>query len=551
MKNFLLAGAAALAIVSAPAAAQQADPSVSSNPLTDRATLENDVRTLAADDMEGREAGTDGYERAAQYVAGRYADIGLLPAGDDGSYFQSFNLVRHSAAAETRMGLVNADGSRTKASYGDDFVGGGFASAGDENGVGTVEAELVFVGHGLQIPSLGLNDLEGVDLDGKIVVWVFDLHEDLDSLLSTHLLGAGAERFADTGAVGAIMVWPEAQRIPYERARAFFGNVGGLTWAGPDGVAYDGGGDLEFSLVASPALSRELLAGTEFDMDALNAAITTPGSDMPSFAIDRTVRVAYANAYEEELTTSNVLGILPGTDPSVADEYVVITAHLDHEGLQDGHGPDNDQLFNGAMDNATGVSAMLEMGRLLGEEPTRRPIIFAALGAEELGLLGSSYHANNQDLENGSIVANVNVDMPILTYPFTDVVAFGADRSNLGAAVDAAVETYGLTLVPDPNPDENFFFRSDQYSYVRAGIPAVYVEIGFGNGGEEAQTAFLSEHYHQPSDEADRIEYEQLGRFADIAYLVATDVGNMTELPAWNPSDFFGDVFGGPVQDSE
>lgn len=551
MKHVLLIGAAALAFVAVPAAAQVADPSVSTNPLTDRATLENDVRTLADDAMEGREAGTDGYERAAQYVAGRYADIGLLPAGDGDSYYQSFNLVRHSAAADTRMGIIGADGSRMKAEYGTDFVGGGFASAGGEDGAGTVEAELVFVGHGLQIPSLGYDDLAGVDLEGKIVVWVFDLHDDLDSLLSTHLLQAGAERFAASGAVGAIMVWPEAQNIPYERAVSFFGNVGGLTWAGPDGVAFDGGGDLEFALVASPALSRELLAGSAFDMDALNAALRTPGSDMPSFEIDRTVRVSYANAYEHELTTGNVLAMLPGTDPSVADEYVVITAHLDHEGLQAGHGPDNDQLYNGAMDNATGVSALLEMGRLLAAEPPRRPIIFAALGAEELGLLGSSYHANNQDLDNGSIVANVNVDMPVLTYPFVDVVAFGADRSNLGAAVDAAVSAYGLTLVPDPNPGENFFFRSDQYSYVRAGIPAVYVEIGFGNGGQEAQTSFLSTHYHEPSDEADLIAYEQLGRFADIAYLVVRDVGNMPETPAWNSGDFFGDVFGGPVQGAE
>ena len=544
MKNWAVSTALALVACATPALAQEA--------ATDRATLERDLRILADDDMEGREAGTRGYDRAAQYVSDRFAQIGLQPGGDEGGWLQNFSLVRHSAAADTRMALLGADGRPVKATYGEDYVGGGFASAGGEDGTGTVEAEMVFVGQGLQLPAIGFDDLDGVDLDGKIAVWVFDLNEGLDDpLLAMHLLQTGAERFARTGAVGAIMLWSNTleNRIPYERARTFFGNVGGTTWVGPDGVAFDNGGDLEFSLVASPELSRRLLEGTQFDMAALNAAQGDPEADMPAFATGKTVRVTYANAYEPMLDTSNVIAMQPGSDPEFADEYVVVSAHLDHEGVQDGHSAENDQLYNGAMDNASGVSAMLEMARVIAQDPPRRPILYVALGAEELGLLGSSYHAANPGIEDGELVANVNVDMPILTWPFSDIVAFGAERSTLLPAVSDAVDAFGLTMVPDPNPDEGFFFRSDQYSYVRSGIPAVYVELGFGNGGEAAQTSFLQTHYHKPSDEADLIDFEQLGRFADIASLVLKNVANMEERPAWLADDFFGDAFGGPVAD--
>ena len=184
-------------------------------------------------------------------------------------------------------------------------------------------------------------------------------------------------------------------------------------------------------------------------------------------------------------------------------------------------------------------------------DPPRRPVLFVALGAEEMGLIGSSYHAANPGLGEGEIVANVNVDMPVLTWPFSDIVAFGSDRSNLLAPTEDAVSEYGLVLVPDPNPSEAFFFRSDQYSYVERGIPAVYVELGFGNDGEAAQTAFLDTHYHGTSDEADLIAYEQLGRFADVAYLVARNIGNMDERPGWLPDEYFGRAFGGHVAEDQ
>jgi len=554
MKKLSLLAAIAACVFAVPLAAEDTGPVTSTEvPLTDRAALERDVRVLADDAMEGREAGTAGYDMAADYVAERYAGLGLQPGGDEGGWFQNFSLVRHSQASDARLSIRGADGRPVKAEFGDDFVGGGLASAGGEDGRGQVSAPMVFVGYGLNNPDLGHDSFADVDLQGKIAVWVFDMAEDMDPLLAMHMQQAGADRFASQGAVGSILLWtPElSQLVPYSRGRSFFARTSATTWVGPDGIPHDGGGDMEFQLVVSPEMSRQIMAGQAFDLDAIAAAQANDMAPMPSFEMTAEARVSYANQTEHLLNTSNVIAVQPGTDPAMADQYVVVTAHLDHEGLQPGHSEANDRLFNGAMDNASGVATLLEMARLIAAEPTRRPIMFVALGAEEMGLLGSSYHAANPGLETGELAVNVNVDMPILTWPFDDVVAFGADRSNIFPYVGAAVGEYGLKLVPDPNPDEGFFFRSDQYSYVQAGIPAVYVDLGFGNGGEEAQNAFLSNHYHQPSDEAFRIDYEQLGRFADIAYLVARNVAGMDERPAWLAGDFFGDTFGGPVVGQE
>lgn len=541
MKKLTVLAALAVSVLAIPASAQEA--------MTDRATLENDVRILADDAMEGREAGTDGYDRAAAYVAGRYEEIGLQPGGDDGGWYQQFGLVRTSAMRDTSIAIVNAEGRPTKVTYGTDIAGGGLPSAGS----GSFEAEMVFVGYGFDRPEIGYDDLGTVDLEGKIALWVFAIPENLDPLEERIMMQRANERFAAHGAIGAIMLWtPElASRIPWERGSAFFASNGSLTWMGPDGVPGDTANGLRVSMVASEDLSRRLLEGQQMSLDEVSAAQGDAASPLPAFETGLSARISYANSVEPVLETANVIGMLPGTDPALADQYVVITAHLDHEGISDRPLPGGDRIYNGAMDNATGVSAMLEMARLLRANPPRRPVLFVALGAEELGLLGSSYHAANPGLDGGVLAANVNVDMPVLTWPFTDIVAFGSERSNLLGPTEAAVSEYGLVLVPDPNPGEAFFFRSDQYSYVERGIPAVYVELGFGNGGEEAQTSFLSTHYHEPSDEPDRVAYEQLGRFADIAYLVARNVANMDARPGWLPEEYFGRAFGGPIAGEE
>jgi len=178
--------------------------------------------------------------------------------------------------------------------------------------------------------------------------------------------------------------------------------------------------------------------------------------------------------------------------------------------------------------------------------------MFVALAAEEQGLLGSSFHAHNPNLPDGaSLAVNVNLDMPILTYPFEDVNAFGAERSNIYPYVQAAVEESGLTLSPDPNPELGLFVRSDQYSYIQRGVPAIYLKTSTAGIGAEGQAAFLARHYHQPSDEVELVSWEQLGRFADVNFLIARNVANMDARPAWLAGDFFGTLFDGPMVRSD
>jgi len=240
----------------------------------------------------------------------------------------------------------------------------------------------------------------------------------------------------------------------------------------------------------------------------------------------------------------NVIGILPGSDPVLKDEYVVLSAHLDHIGVDPR--PGRDKVFNGAMDNAAGVATMLEAARafVASGKPPRRSILFVALAGEEEGLFGSAYLAKHPVTGNGRVVADVNLDMPILLYDFQDVVALGAEHSTLGPLVEAVAATMGLTLSPDPMPEENDFVRSDHYSFVQQGIPSVFLETGFKNGGEKAVRDFLKKHYHKLSDDISLpFDWNAAAKFAKLNYLIARAIANGDEAPRWYAKDAIGDRF--------
>ncbi len=514
---------------------------------SDRATLERDVRILADDDMEGREAGTRGYAAAAGYVAGRYASIGLEPGGDDGTYFQTLTLRTVRDARPPKLTLT-IDGEDVQAEAYVDFYGGGTVLHEE----GEVEAELVFVGYGLQLPEYDRDDFAGVDLKGKIAVRAFGAPSYLNNEELAHLRSTIADRVSAQGAIGMILVWTPKldQLIAFDMAAQRASTTSVMTWERPTGEAYSSAPNLEVRTSLSPSLSRRLMDSSQFTYDALVAAEQTPGAQMPSFAMNAKARITYTNAIER-FADNNVIGMLPGTDPGLADQYVVLTGHLDHIGMQDAEEEGDDNTFNGAMDNASGIAALLEVARMMKHNPPRRPLLFVALAAEEVGLLGSAFHANYPGLPDGaSLTVNVNLDMPILTYRFEDVNAFGAERSNIYPYVEAAVEEMGLALTPDPNPEQGLFVRSDQYSYIQTGVPAIYLKTGTNGAGAEGQAAFLARHYHQPSDEAHLVDWEQLGRFTDVNYLIARNVANMDARPAWLPGDFFGEMFDGPVAEA-
>ncbi|UZK65496.1 M28 family metallopeptidase [Sphingomonas sp. M1-B02] len=247
---------------------------------------------------------------------------------------------------------------------------------------------------------------------------------------------------------------------------------------------------------------------------------------------------------ERSFRSPNVLGIIPGSDPALKDEYVVISAHLDHLGM--GRVAADDKIFNGAMDNASGVATMLEAARAFaaGGKPPRRSILFVAFAAEEQGLLGSGFLARHPLVGSGKFVANVNLDMPILLYDFQDVVAFGAERSTLGPIVSAAAAKMGVSLSPDPMPQENTFVRSDHYSFVKAGVPAVLLATGFKNGGEKATRGFLKTHYHQVTDDiALPFDWKAAAKFAELNYRIAREIADADEAPRWYAKDPYGERY--------
>jgi Zn-dependent M28 family amino/carboxypeptidase len=251
----------------------------------------------------------------------------------------------------------------------------------------------------------------------------------------------------------------------------------------------------------------------------------------------------------EDYASPNVIGMIEGADPKLKDEYVVLTAHLDHIGklrvIEED--PEQDIINNGAMDNASGISTLLEEARKFvsdGERP-RRSILFVALTAEEKGLLGSEYFAQNPTVPASSMVANVNLDMPILLHEFTDVIAFGAEHSSLRETVERAASSMGVGVTPDPVPQMVLFVRSDHYNFVKAGVPSVFLFLGFADGGQESFQDFMTNHYHRPSDEPDLpIQYDMAAKFAELNYRIAKEIANADQRPTWNEGSFFGDLFG-------
>lgn len=515
---------------------------------SDRSRLEADVLFLADDALEGREAGTTGYALAAGYVAGQFAALGLQPAGNDGTYFQSVPMVSSQLVfgERARLDVSNTQG----ASVLPEGPAGGnyftFPKRGEP--LGEVEGELVFVGYGFAADGYEQDDFASIDLDGKIAVILLGAPETLNSEERAHFSSTVSQRLSERGAVGSISLFTpiDEERFTFEQISGYFRSTF-MAWAQPDGTVFSPAPGIRASAFLNSPVSEVLFEGQPASWQDVLAYKKDEGATLPSFDMGLTARIV-GEYNVGTISSPNVIGMIPGTDPSVADQYVVVTAHLDHTGIVPTPEEGDDEINNGAMDNAVGVASILEAARLLSENPGRRPVVFVALTAEEKGLVGSDYFARNPTLAGGEVVANINLDMPILTFEFTDVVAFGAERSNLFAEVEAAATSHGIVLSPDPAPEEGNFTRSDQYSFVEQGVPAVYLATGWANGGEQAEKDFLANYYHQVSDEVSLIDFEQLGRFTDVNYAIIRNVSNMAQKPMWKPGDFFAETFNGEME---
>lgn len=538
---FVLAGL--LGLVGATAQSNPAVPEASANALR----LEADVRFLSHDLLEGREAGTRGYDLAALYVAEAYRAIGLDPGGDEGTYFQQVPLRedRYDPDGVAQLSLSKGDRQIEMVENVDYFV----LSASKATKT-IVEAPAVFAGFGLVAEEHDRDDFASLDVEGKIVFLIAGAPKFLNSEERAYYGSINRKNASDRGAIGAVGIFTDTfeKRISFPRLVEYWTNTSSMNWLDGEGRPFSLTPNIQATAVLSQDGAALAFADGEHDWSGIHAAAESNAGEVPGFDLGLTARIEIESIHRE-LESPNVIGILPGSDPALRDEYVVLTAHLDHDGIRPSDDPDDDEIFNGAMDNAVGVAAMIEVARMLSVDPPRRSVVFIALAAEEKGLEGSDYYARNPTVPAESMVAVVNLDMPIMTYDFSDLIAYGVERSTLLPVVEAAVKALGLTLSPDPAPDMGIFTRSDHYSFVQQGIPAVYLSPGIADGGKEAQAEFLATHYHRVSDEVRHVDFDALTKFSNVKYSIAKGIANMATRPVWKRGDFFGRTFDGPMEE--
>ncbi len=513
--------------------------------LTDaESRIRADVEYLADDAMEGREAGTRGYDAAAEYVAARMAGLQLAP-GNQGGWFQAVPLRTASSTPEaSQMAVTNANGETTELTFLEDFKL--FPSL--EKDAIAFEAPAVFVGYGVYAPEVGYNDYEGLDIEGKVVVRFGGAPDTFDSDARAHYGSSAtkAKYIANQGAVAIIGIYTEAgeKQFPWERVQR---NpvARSTTWIGPDGVADVSGPGLNGYIGINPDSTEILFDGAARSYSDVRAEQAQEGSAPRGFDLPVSIAVSGASTFEDVLS-DNVVGVIEGADPALKNEALIITAHLDHVGIDEHErGKKDDIINNGAMDNALGVAMLLETARRFQEgPPPARTVVFLAVTAEEKGLLGADYFAHFPTLGGKEIVANVNLDMPLMLHSFTDIVAFGGERSSLGPLAEEALASIGVTVSPDPLPEQGIFTRSDHYRFVEQGVPSVFLWPGFADGGEEVISEFLAKHYHNVSDDLSLpILWNDAARFADVNYKIAREIADRPERPVWNEGDFFGDLF--------
>lgn len=518
---------AALAAISLSAAATA---QVANMPQFTADAFRSHVAFLSDDLLEGRNTGERGYEIAARYVATQLAGLGLKP-GADGDWFQTVPFVEYKlsdAPASVTIGRKNFP-NRTDVTIG--------ASPG---GASSIEAPVVFAGYGIDAPQEGLNDYAGLDVKGKIVAVLSGAPKGTRSDLASHFNSEKRRMAQAHGAVGLVTILPPS--APNYTMAASRAGRPATTWVERDGQPFVAG--VPFTATFNRPAADALFAGAGVPLAKIFADAERKGGKPMGFPLKQTVKIE-RQVSSRSFASPNVLGVIPGSDPALANEYVLLMAHLDHIGVNPA-APGEDKINNGAMDNATGISTMLEVARAMteGGKRPRRSILLAAVTAEEKGLQGSQYLAKHPVVGNGKVVGVVNLDMPVLLYDFVDVIAFGSEHSTLGPIVEQAGARMGVKRIEDPLPQEGLFTRSDHYRFVQEGIPSVFLMTGFGNGGDKAFTDFLATNYHKPADDMKQpINWEAGAKFARLNYLIAREIADADQAPRWYSNSFFGDTF--------
>jgi len=496
------------------------------------------IQFLADDKLEGRNVGTPGYEKAVDYVESQFRAIGLKPAGTSGFRQPVKYDSRLLVPEESQLVLVR-NGKEDPLVVGRD---GSLNARGELNG--SIEAPMMFVGYGLSIPDAGWDDLAKLDLRGKIAVYVnafapVKVSDNVKSHANT-----ADERWAAVKRAGGIgiatIALPQAEGAPSPPA----GPGAGPATAAPQVALSDrdvqnlSGQKVSLSFTRSG--TDKLLAGTGHT-PAEFAQLVKDAKPLPRFQLPGTLKVR-AKLTREVFEASNVCGLFEGSDPALKNEYVVMTSHLDHVGI--GRAVNGDTIYNGAMDDASGIAAMLQIAQMLKKSgaTTKRSILFVAVAAEEKGLLGSRYFAAHPTVPFEKIVADINLDMFLPLYPLKVIEVQGFAESSLGESVRIVARELGVEVQTDREPDQNRFIRSDQYSFIRRGVPALAFKFGyeFGSPDEKTRLDWVRDRYHKPSDDLNQpVNLEAAAKFNRVIMALLRRVADDPSRPTWNADSFF------------
>ena len=502
--------------------------------------MRNYVRELSDDKYEGRGPGTRGDVAARRYLADELEKLGLEPGAADGSWEQPFDLVGVNASQPETWTFDSGEGSLTLKQW-DEFI----ASSGVQSERAEVEdAEVVFVGYGIQAPEYDWDDFKNHDLSGKVLMimnndpdWDPDLFEGETRLF----YGRWNYKYmsaARQGAVGAIIIHttPSAG-YPFQVVQT--------SWTGEQ-FELPAGDEPRIQVAAwtTEDAARELVALGGYDLDTLREA--ADNRDFEPVPLGVTTSIAM-DVSTTRVSSANVLGIIPGSDPELKDEVVIYTAHHDHLGI----GTPNDAgdaIYNGAMDNASGVAQVMAIARAIMALPEapHRSILVALVGAEEQGLLGSQYYAENPTFAPGRIAANLNYDGGNIWGHTHDVTYIGLGKSSIDQIVTAIAEEQGRVVKPDQFADRGYFYRSDQFSFAKIGVPAMYLDTGTDfvdrppEWGREQVNHYTNVNYHQPSDEYDDSwNFDGMISDALLGYWAGLAIANADEMPKWSEGDEF------------
>ena len=492
------------------------------------------VKVLADDNMEGRNTGSEGLKRAEAYVVEQLKADGLQPAGTDGYYQPVKFISRRILEGDSSLALLH-EGKSDPLSFENDAYFVNRVSQAPE-----VDGPLVFVGWGLDIPEKGYSDLQGVDLNGKVAVYLSGgSPSEIPGPLSAHY-NAIKQRWSalkKAGAIGIIFIPnPHSLDIPWERLTVLRTQVG----MAPADKTLDDTAGMKIGVVFNPASADKLFARSGHAFQEISD-LAKARKPLPRFPLKVEIR-ARTKMDVQNLESSNIVAKLEGSDPQLKKDCIVVSAHIDHLGI--GEPINGDRIYNGAMDNGSGSALLLDFARAFKENhPSfKRSIILLWPTGEEKGLLGSRYFAEYPTVPGSSIVANINTDMFLPIIPLQWVTIYGIGESDLGEWAGQTVKQHGIDAQDDPRPQRNSFIRSDQYSFICKGVPAVQMDVGseLNKPDQKVIDQWLHNRYHAPSDDLQQpVNFETVARFEGLVWDVLAVTANNEKTPEWKPDSFF------------